>query len=275
MGSSDDYGTAKFVLIGAPMDFTVSFRPGSRSGPQFIRLVSDGLEEYSVYQDKDLSQVKFYDLGDLILPIGNVKESLRHIEEAALEIFDHGKFPLFLGGEHLVSLPIIKAAYKKYPELAVFHFDAHADLRQEYLGEKESHATVMRYVSQLVGEGNLYQFGIRSGTREEFLYAKEHTNLFLDEVLEPLERVIKNWDGRPVYVSIDIDVVDPAYAPGTGTPEPGGCTAREIIQAVCMLKDIPVIGMDVVEVSPMLDQSQRTALLAAKIVREALLAFSS
>lgn len=274
MGSSEDYDTSRFVIIGAPMDFTVSFRPGSRSGPQFIRLVSSGLEEYSIYQDKDLTEVKFYDKGDLILPFGNVKESLRCIEEAADEIFNHGKFPLFLGGEHLISLPVIKAALKRYSNLAVFHFDAHADLRQDYLGEVESHATVMRYVSQLVGDKNLYQFGIRSGTRDELEFAEKHTIMFLDQVIEPLEKIVDNWDGKPVYVSIDIDVVDPAYAPGTGTPEPGGCTAREIIKVVHLLGKLPVIGMDIVEVSPLLDQSQRTALLAAKLVREALLAFS-
>ncbi|WP_227765560.1 agmatinase [Zhaonella formicivorans] len=273
MGSSDDYDTSRFVLIGAPMDFTVSFRPGSRNGPQFIRMVSSGLEEYSVYQDKELADYNYYDYGDLILPFGNVKESLNRIELAAGEIVEHGKFPIFLGGEHLISLAVIKAMVKKYPDLAVLHFDAHADLRCDYIGEVESHATVMRYASELLGKKQLYQFGIRSGTREEFEYAREHTNMFIDELLGPLEQVVENWKGSPVYISIDIDVVDPAFAPGTGTPEPGGCTAKEIIKAINIMSKLPVVGMDIVEVLPMVDQSQRTALLAAKLVREAILAF--
>lgn len=273
MGSSEEYDICKHVIVGAPMDFTVSFRPGSRNGPQAIRMVSTGLEEYSFYQDRDLADYNYYDLGDVIVPFGNVTESMKRIELTTEELLDHGKFPIFLGGEHLVTLPIIKAMAKKHSDLVVFHFDAHADLRYDYLGEKESHATVMHYVSKLLGNGNIYQFGIRSGTRDEFEYAKEHTHMFVDQILEPLSQVIAKWEDRPVYISIDIDVVDPAYAPGTGTPEPGGCSSKEIIQAIQLMRKLPVVGIDIVEVLPMVDQSQRTALLAAKLVREAILAF--
>ena len=170
-------------------------------------------------------------------------------------------------------MPVIKAMAKKYPDLAILHFDAHADLRQEFVGEQNSHATVMRYASELLGDKRLYQFGIRSGVKDEMEYAKIHTNLYLDQVLEPLAQVIAEWDDRPVYISIDIDVVDPAFAPGTGTPEPGGCTSKELIKALLMMSKLPVVGMDIVEVLPMVDQSQRTAILAAKLVREAILAF--
>jgi len=273
MGSSNDYEKSKCIIVGAPMDFTASFRPGSRSGPQVIRMVSTGLEEYSVYQDKDLMNHNYYDLGDIILPFGNVTESLNRIEATAHKLLENGKFPIFLGGEHLISLPVIKAMASRYPDLAVFHFDAHADLRSDYIGEKQSHATVMRYVSELLGNKRVYQFGIRSGTREEFEYAKEHTNLYVDQIIEPLAQLVANWDSRPVYVSIDIDVVDPAFAPGTGTPEPGGCSSQDIIKALLMLSRLPIVGIDIVEVLPMIDQSQRTALLAAKLVREAVLAF--
>lgn len=273
MGSSDNYDVCKHVIVGAPMDFTVSFRPGSRNGPQAIRIVSTGLEEYSVYQDKDLADYNYYDLGDIILPFGNVSESLSRIEATADEILDHGKFPIFLGGEHLISLPVIRAMAKKHPDLAVLHFDAHADLRHDYIGEIQSHATVMRYASELLGDKRVYQFGIRSGTKDEFEYAKEHTNMFIDQVLEPLAHVVTEWENRPVYISIDIDVVDPAFAPGTGTPEPGGCSSKDIIKALLMMSKLPIVGMDIVEVLPMVDQSQRTALLAAKLVREAILAY--
>jgi len=273
MGACDQYGEADAVLLGIPMDFTVSFRPGSRGGPRQIRQVSQGIEEYSCYLDQDLADRRYYDAGDLILPFGNVTESLRIIGQAARAIHRDGKFPLAIGGEHLVSLPLIQAAYERYPDLAVVHFDAHADLRQDYLGEKLSHATVMRRVAELVGGRNIYQFGIRSGEAAEFAYAREHVNTWCFDVIEPLDKVIPQLAGRPVYVSLDIDVVDPAFAPGTGTPEPGGCTSREMLQCIHLLGACQVVAFDLVEVLPMMDLSERTALLGAKLIREALLTF--
>ncbi|NLL19874.1 MAG: agmatinase [Clostridia bacterium] len=270
MGSQEDYRSADFVLFGVPMDFTVSFQPGSRFGPQAIRAVSEGLEEYSFYQQRSLTDVRFFDGGDVDLPFGNTVSSMKRIEAVAKEICADGKIPIAMGGEHLVSLPLIKAAAAKYPELAVFHFDAHADLRDEYLGEELSHATVMRQVAGLIGPNKLYQFGIRSGTEEEYAYGSQNTHFFVDELLKPLQQVVENWDDTPVYVSIDIDVVDPAFAPGTGTPEPGGCTSKEILQAMLMLTRLPIVAMDLVEVLPAQDSSQRTSLLAAKLIREAL-----
>nr|WP_236860296.1 agmatinase [Candidatus Formimonas warabiya] len=273
MGSGDDFSEAKIALLGIPMDFTVSFRPGSRMGPRQIRNVSVGLEEYSCYLDRDLAEIKYFDCGDLVLPFGNVELSLKIIEEAARDLFREGKFPIFMGGEHLVSYPLIKAAFEKYPDLALIHFDAHADLRLDYIGEKNSHATVMRRAAELLGGKNIYQFGIRSGDAAEIAYGKEHTHLFLDQLIVPLQEVIPKLGERPVYVTLDIDVVDPAYAPGTGTPEPGGCSAREIIQCIHMLGAAKVIGFDLVEVLPTHDLSERTALLAAKLIREAMLTF--
>lgn len=274
MGSVSSYEEADTVLVGIPMDFTVSFRPGTRLGPQAVRNVSFGLEEYSVYVDKDLADYSFYDWGDVNLPMGNVPASLDRIGEVAAKVLEDGKFPIMIGGEHLVTYPIIREMAKKYPELAVIHFDAHADLREDYLGEVNSHATVMRKVCGLVGGHNLYQFGIRSGTREEFQFARENTNMFVGEVTEPLKQIIPKLDGRPVYVTLDIDVVDPAFAPGTGTVEPGGCSSHEILQAVHALGRLNIVGFDIVEVSPVFDQSERTALLAAKLIREAILTFT-
>jgi len=273
MGARENYQEAEIVLLGIPMDFTVSFRPGSRLGPQQIRNVSPGLEEYSFSLNKSLAEKRYFDGGDLVLPLGNVELSLSMIAESARGIFADNKFPIFLGGEHLISYPLIMAAYEKYPDLAVVHFDAHADLRMDYLGEKNSHAAVMRRIVELVGGKNVYQFGIRSGEREEFNFAQNNTNMYFDQVLEPLKRVIPKLGDRPVYVTLDIDVVDPAFAPGTGTPEPGGCSSKEIIQCIHLLGETNVIGFDLVEVLPMNDLSERTALLAAKLVREAMLSF--
>ncbi len=273
MGSSEDYHDSKAVLIGVPMDFTVSLRPGSRSGPQEIRNISYGLEEYSVYQDRSLAEISYYDAGDITLPMGNVKSSLAIIEEVALKVYQDRKFPVFLGGEHLVTYPLIKACFHHYPDLVVLHFDAHADLRRDYEGEADSHATVMYKVAEMLGKGRVYQFGIRSGIKEEFVYAKSHTKMFVDGIFPSLEQVVQEIQGKPVYITIDIDVVDPAFAPGTGTPEPGGCTSRDILIAVRKMAPLHVVGLDIVEVSPLNDPSARTAILGAKLVREALLAY--
>ncbi len=273
LGACEDYAGSKAVLVGLPMDYTVSLRPGTRFGPQQIRNISYGLELYSPYQDKSLVNLPYYDAGDIFLPFGNTVESLKRIEEVAREIFAKRKFPLFLGGEHLVTLPLVKACVEKYPDLVVFHFDAHTDLREVFEGEELSHATVLRKAAKLLAPKNLYQFGIRSGVKEEFEFAKQETHLYLDEIFPALDRAVKEVEEKPVYVTLDIDVVDPAFAPGTGTPEPGGCTSREIMKALFAMKDLNVVGMDLVEVAPAYDSSERTTILAAKIVREALLAF--
>lgn len=272
MAADAEFAAARTVLIGAPMDYTVSFRPGSRFGPSAIRDVSEGLEEYSVYQDKDLLDIEFMDAGDLILPFGNVEKALDLIGQAITYLYQEGKTPLMLGGEHLVSLPAIRAAYAKYPDLRVIHLDAHTDLRPDYLGEQLSHATVMRHVTEMLGDKRLIQLGIRSGTREDFEFGKAHNLLFRDQVVEPLKSLIPELRPYPIYFSLDIDVIDPAFVPGTGTPESGGCDAREIIEAVGLMRHLNVVGFDLVEVAPVYDPSGCSALLAAKLVREALLA---
>jgi agmatinase len=274
MGAKDSYEEANIAIVGFPMDFTVSFRPGTRMGPRQIRSVSEGIEEYSYYQDKDLTNASYYDCGDVRLPFGNVPESLERIYQVAKQLLMDGKFPVSLGGEHLVTYPVLKAFHEKYQDLVVIQFDAHADLRVDYLGESHSHATVMWKACQLFGGKNIYQLGIRSGTREEFQFAKENTNLYFEQVLEPVEGIVQAVKNRPVYITIDIDVVDPAFAPGTGTPEAGGCSSKELIHALLGLKDLNVVGFDVVEVSPIFDVGDCTSLLAAKLVREAMLAFA-
>jgi agmatinase len=276
MESCGSYDEASVILVGVPMDFSCSFRPGTRFGPQKIREVSIGLEEYSVYMDKRLEDVLFYDCGDLELVFGDVESSLEIVENAAAEIVQDGKFPLFVGGEHLISVPVIRKVYERYgDELVVFHFDAHADLREGYLGNKNSHASAVRRLTDFMHPENIFQFGIRSGTRDEFKYAQEKTNMFRFEVYEPLTRVIQDIGRRPVYVTLDIDVVDPAFANGTGTPEPGGISSSEILNAVGLLGSVNLAGFDLVEVSPPYDFSDRTALLGAKIIREVILAVSS
>ncbi|MGF7399555.1 agmatinase [Thermoanaerobacterium thermosaccharolyticum] len=274
LSSINDYKESDIVIVGVPMDYTVSFKPGTRFGPQAIRTASLGLEEYSVYLDRNLKEKKYYDFGDLILPYGNVEKSLDIIGNAAKEILDDGKKPLFLGGEHLISAPVIKEVYKKYgDELVVLHFDAHTDLRTEFFGEENSHATVLRKASEFVNNKNMYHFGIRSGIKEEFGFSYKNTNMFLFNVVEPLKSVLEYIKSKPIYITWDIDVLDPAYAPGTGTPEPGGITSKEAFNAIHILKDLNVVGMDLVEVSPDYDHSGITSILAAKLIRESILSF--
>ncbi|WP_191566626.1 agmatinase [Metabacillus idriensis] len=272
--SHPTFEDSEAVLYGMPMDWTVSYRPGSRFGPARIREVSIGLEEYSAYLDRELEEVKYFDAGDIPLPFGNPQRSLDIIEDFVEKVLAEEKFPLGMGGEHLVSWPVIKAMYKKYPDLAIIHMDAHTDLREEYEGEPLSHSTPIRKAANLIGPPNVYSFGIRSGMKEEFQWAKEagmHISKF--EVLEPLKEVLPKLAGRPVYVTIDIDVLDPAHAPGTGTVDAGGITSRELLASIHAIanSDINVVGADLVEVAPIYDNSEQTANTASKLIREMIL----
>lgn len=275
IASTNDYEASRAVIYGMPMDFTVSFRPGSRFGPARIREVSIGLEEYSPYLDKSLEDVTYFDAGDLLLPFGNAARSLDMIGDFVKRLLTDGKFPLGLGGEHLVSWPIIREMYARYPDLAVIHIDAHADLREHYEGEPLSHSTPIRKAAELLGGSNIYQFGIRSGTREEFEYARKSVNFYPFDVAEPLREVLPKLAGRPVYVTIDIDVLDPSAAPGTGTAEAGGITSKELLASIHAIarSEARIVGADVVEVAPVYDPSEQTQITASKLVREMLLGF--
>lgn len=273
--SSEDYENAKAVIYGMPMDYTVSFRPGSRFGPAHIRQASVGLEEYSPYLDRSIVDLKYFDAGDLLLPFGNAGRSLDIIREYVEGLLADGKIPVGLGGEHLVTWPVLEAMYKKYPDLAIIHIDAHADLREQYEGEPLSHSTPIRKAAELMGGKNIYQFGIRSGSREEFAYARENINFHPFEVAAPMKEALPSMGSRPVYVTIDIDVLDPSAAPGTGTAEAGGITSKELLEAVHAIarSSVNVVGFDVVEVAPIYDPTQQTPIVASKLIREMLLGF--
>lgn len=273
MNCTREYSDASVLIAGAPIDFTVSFRPGTRMGPRKIRQNSDVLEDYSHYARKDISQVFFADMGDLILPAGNTASSMNIIEKAAAGSVADGKTPFFLGGEHVITFPIVKALYSNNPDLKVIQLDAHADLREEYSGEKLTHATVMRRICDLIGPENVYQVGIRSGTQEEFRFGIENTNFYFNQLLGAVEEIIRGCKDYPVYLSMDIDVVDPAFTPGTGTPEPGGFSSREALEFIKEIKSLNLIGCDLVEVAPVYDNSDITSIFAAKLVREILVNF--
>lgn len=272
--SHPNYEESKAVLYGMPMDWTVSYRPGSRFGPNKIREVSIGLEEYSPYLDRELDDVKFFDAGDIPLPFGNPEKSLIEIETYVHTLLADNKIPMGMGGEHLVSLPVMKAVASKYDDLAIIHFDAHTDLRENYEGEEYSHSTPIRKIADHIGPKNVYSFGIRSGMKEEFEWAKEqgmHISKF--EVLEPLKEILPTLEGRNVYVTIDMDVLDPAHAPGTGTVDAGGITSRELLASIHAIaaSGVNVIGFDLVELAPVYDHSDQTANTASKLMREMIL----
>ncbi len=268
------YEEAGIVLYGAPFDSTTSYRPGTRFGSRAIRSESYGLESYSPYQDRDLEDFCVFDSGDLELCFGSAKKALEDLEERAEVILEDGKIPFLLGGEHLVTLAAVRAAVRKYPDLAILHFDAHTDLRDEYLGVKLSHACVLRRCWELLGDGRIFQFGIRSGERAEWIWGKDHveTHPFTVE-FEVLSDVLRRLEGRPVYLTVDLDVMDPSVFPGTGTPEPGGISFDMLRQAVTQIcSEANVVGCDVNELAPMLDASGASTAVACKIVREMLLA---
>ncbi len=273
MGSKETYEEAKWVMIGLPFDSTCSNRPGTRFASNEIRYASYGLEEYSPMLNKELNSTSFYDAGDLNLPFGNPHDALFIIKNCANNIINDNKFIFGVGGEHLVSLPLIQAAYQKYPNMILVHFDAHADLRQEYLGQKLSHATVIRRVLDDISSNNLIQIGIRSGEKEEFLFMNENKTLCQtnDEIIKKLNEYNLNI---PIYLTIDLDVLDPSIFSGTGTPEPGGMTYKELIEKLMLFKNKNVIGIDVVELSPHYDISGVSTVVAAKIIRELLIGFT-
>lgn len=269
-GCDSTYKNADIVLFGAPFDATTSFRPGTRFASKAMRQDACGLETYSPYQDADLCDLRVHDGGDLDLPFGNVPRALKQIEAAAGKILRDGKIPVMLGGEHLVTLGAVRAALKQYPALHVVHFDAHADLRDNYLGESLSHATVMRRIWELTGNSRIFQYGIRSGERQEFAFAQAHTNMqrFTADTTQ-LKALLP--PGAHVYVTIDLDVLDTSVFPGTGTPEPGGLRFQELLNGLLPLKGLPIIGCDVVELSPPYDQSGISTAAACKVLRELLL----
>lgn len=275
IGCDCSYEEAEVVLFGAPFDSTTSFRPGARFGSASIRHESFGLETYSPYQDKDLSDARVFDSGDLELCFGSAESALKDIEGRTRGILEDEKLPILIGGEHLVTLGAVRAVFDKYPDLHIIHFDAHADLREDYLGAKLSHACVMRRCYELVGDGRIHQFCIRSGEREEFDFAKQHTDMhqFSFDGLGDLVKDLKK-SGVPIYFTIDLDCLDPSAFPGTGTPEAGGVSFVQLLEAVLLVCELPIVGADINELAPMLDVSGVSTATACKVLRELILAIA-
>jgi len=269
-----EYKDAKIVLFGAGFDGTTSFRPGTRFAPPAIRNESFGIETYSPYQDKDMLDYSYFDSGDLELPFGNTEKVLDDIQEHTEIILNDGKIPFMIGGEHLVTLGAVRAVSEKYSDLHIVHFDAHADLRDDYLDQKLSHACVLRRCHEIVGDNHIFQFGIRSGDREEFRFADKHT--YMNKFnFDTLSDTVEKLKGKNIYLTVDLDVLDPSIFAGTGTPEAGGVTFDELRKALTLVcNNLNIVGCDVNELSPHYDQSGTSTAVACKIIREILLALS-
>lgn len=264
-----EYEDADVVIFSSPMDATTSFRPGTRFAGNAIRVDSFGVEWYSPYLDMNLREVKTADIGDLDLPIGDVEAALAVINNTAATILADHKKPMMVGGEHLVTYPVVQALVKHFPDLHIIHLDAHTDLRDEFFGRKLSHATVLRRCYDLVGPGRIFQFGIRSGDASEFQWAAAGNTHLRKFDLQGLEDVVDQLSNKPVYITIDLDVLDPSVFPGTGTPEPGGITYKELLGAIQAFTRLNhIVGADIVELSPHYDASGASTAVAAKTLRE-------
>ena len=268
MGQNPDYASSDIIMLGLPFDGTVSYRPGSRFAPEQIRLASWGLEEYSPYFDKHLEDCNFHDAGDLEFPLGNTKKSLDVIRQNVEEIYKDGKLVFGIGGEHLVTLPEIQAISKYVDNLAIVHFDAHTDLREEYLGEPLSHSAVIRHSAEIIGFENLKQIGIRSGIKEEFELMKKYNTLIHEH------KELDVFKDKNIFVTVDLDVLDTSIMPGTGTPEVGGLDFNQLVGWFKYLSQFNIIGADVVELAPDYDASGASTAVATKVIRELLMAVS-
>ena len=274
IGCDNEYDESRIVIFGAPFDGTTSYRPGTRFAAAAMRNESTGIETYSPYQDRDLEDYNIFDGGDLEFVFGNPAKNIAIIKEYVSELLKDNKIPAMIGGEHLVTLGAVQAVAEKYNDLHIIHFDAHADLRDDYLGEKLSHATVLHRVWDIVGDNKIFQFGIRSGEKEEFEFAKNHTYMNKFD-MKTLDEVIAKLKNKPVYITIDLDVLDSSVFPGTGTPEAGGITFKELINAIMLFQNLEnIVAFDINELSPMLDASGASTACACKVLREILLAVS-
>lgn len=271
MSMDDSYEESKLVVFGAGFDGTTSNRPGTRFASSSMRPEFYGLETYSPILDLDMDDYKICDIGDLELSIGNTDTVLNEIYEGTKSIINDNKVPFMIGGEHLVTLPAFKAVHEKYNDLYVLHFDAHTDLREEYNNNENSHATVIKRIWDIVGDNKIFQFGIRSGTKEEFEFALKYKHTYMEtHTIDTFKEIVDKLENKNIYLTIDLDVLDPSIFPGTGTPEPGGVTYKEFEGIFKILKNsnINLVGLDIVELSPDYDNTNVSTVTACKILRE-------
>ena len=272
ISANASFEKSRGVILGCPYDGSASFRPGARFGPSAIRKASWGIETFSPYFQRDLTQCSIHDMGDLELPLGEKKISLSLIRKALGQILSKKKFPILLGGDHLITLPVVEELSLRHPNLHLVHIDAHTDLREDYLGEVLSHSTVMRKVVDHLGEGRLFQIGIRSGTEDEFKLARKWKSIVPSDP-RSLKAMVRRLKNLPVYITLDLDVMDPGLLPGVGTPEPGGLTFQGLLSILKTLQSLRVVGFDLVELTPDYDPTGISSVTASVLLREMILTF--
>jgi agmatinase len=268
MASRRDPAGCRVGLFGVAYDGTTSFRPGTRFGPAAVREVSSGLETYDPQLDRDLEELAFADLGAVAIPSGAPEPVVAAVREATGQVLALGLKPLMLGGEHSISSGAVAAVAERHPDLVLVQLDAHADLREEWLGSRHSHACAMRRCLEVLPSGELRQIAIRSGTCEEFRELRAEGRLV---AIEAMAEALRPLRGRPLYLTVDLDWFDPAVLPGTGTPEPGGFHWPHFAALVEELRHHQLVAADVVELAPQLDASGVSSVLAAKVTRSLLL----
>ena len=270
MGAQRDIDQCRVSLLGVPYDGTCCFRPGARFGPSAVREDSYGIETYCPQLNLDLEDINFTDIGSLDVPLGDAKLTLDYIRDATDILLKKNLKPLIIGGEHSITSGVIKSLITNYPDLIMLQLDAHADLRDEWLGSKFSHACTMKRCLEILPSKKIFQIGIRSGTKSEFLEMNNSKRLIqhtLGKNAKSLEEALKSFKGRPIYLTFDLDWFDPSIMPGTGTPEPGGYFWGDFTAIIDVIKSHNLIGADVVELSPKLDNTGISSILAAKVIR--------
>jgi agmatinase len=272
VGTSDNFNKSEIVICGIPYDVTSTFRHGSQNAPESIRKYSESIETFSYIQKKDLTDYNIYDAGDIIFSDKHTQKALNKIEEYVSKFINNDKKVLYIGGEHLVTFPVIKKYYEKYKDLKLIYFDAHADMRDDFDGNKLSHSTVARRAVELIGEKNIYMFGIRSFERKEYNFIKNN-NIFCHDNLKKFKHIISLIKNSHVYISLDLDVFDPACFSGVGNPESGGIFFNDFMKLLPYFTLISknIVALDVVELMPVYDLSGNSSVFAAKIIRELLL----
>lgn len=264
LGSSD--GENRLVLVGVPYESELVFRRGAKGGPEMIRFFSDSIEDYSIYAGLPIPP--FADLGDIDVEGLSAEEMVDKVKNEILNLIRKKKKVLVIGGDHTISLGVIMAYKEIFPDIAVFHFDAHLDRRNDYLGDRLNYATVVKRIEEVVGRDNVYSFGIRSVAKDEEPFV--NPNIFEFDVLEPIKQIWEKLDGKPIYVTFDFDVLDPGVFGAVSNPEPCGIDVREALKAIKIVAKA-CVGADFVEYNPDLDINGSSGVTAAVIIREFLI----
>jgi len=282
MGARRDPSGCQVGLFGVPYDGTTSFRPGTRFGPAAVRDVSNGLESYCPQLQMDLEDLAYADLGAVDIPFGAPEPVVAAVHRATRQVLDLGLRPLMLGGEHSISSGAVGAVAEQHPDLVLLQLDAHADLRDSWLGARHSHACAMRRCLEVLPSGQLLQLAIRSGTREEFQELAQTQRLIHHRpdqdsttLAASLRQALAPHQGKPLYLTVDLDWFDPAVMPGTGTPEPGGFLWPHFAALIEVLQEHQLVAADVVELAPQLDPTGISSVLASKVTRSLLMLLSN